>query len=72
MICSGLCLNPSSPHGSSSPDKAARKGQKQQVPQEEAAAEPLPAAPDTGAQAGKAQDEQSSDDDDDSSSDEER
>ncbi|NWR60283.1 SPB1 protein, partial [Bucorvus abyssinicus] len=53
-------------------DKAARKGEKQQVPQEDAPAEPRPAAADTGAQAGKAQDEESSDDDDDSSSDEER
>ncbi|NXT38672.1 SPB1 protein, partial [Pelecanoides urinatrix] len=50
-------------------DKATRKGQKKEVPQEEAPAEPPPAA-DTGPDAGKAQDEQSSDDD--SSSDEER
>ncbi|XP_074892329.1 pre-rRNA 2'-O-ribose RNA methyltransferase FTSJ3 [Buteo buteo] len=50
-------------------DKATRKGQKKNVPQEEAPAEPPPAA-DTGPDAGKAQDEQSSDDD--SSSDEER
>ncbi|NXJ53457.1 SPB1 protein, partial [Spizaetus tyrannus] len=50
-------------------DKATRKGQKKNVPQEEAPAEPPPAA-DTGPGAGKAQDEQSSDDD--SSSDEER
>uniref|UniRef100_A0A8B9RSF1 Pre-rRNA processing protein FTSJ3 n=1 Tax=Accipiter nisus TaxID=211598 RepID=A0A8B9RSF1_9AVES len=50
-------------------DKATRKGQKKNVPQEEAPAEPLPAA-DTGPDTGKAQDEQSSDDD--SSSDEER
>ncbi|XP_069642831.1 pre-rRNA 2'-O-ribose RNA methyltransferase FTSJ3 [Haliaeetus albicilla] len=50
-------------------DKATRKGQKKNVPQEEAPAEPQPAA-DTGPDAGKEQDEQSSDDD--SSSDEER
>lgn len=50
-------------------DKATRKGQKKNVPQEEAPAEPSPAA-DTGPDTGKAQDEQSSDDD--SSSDEER
>ncbi|NWZ54997.1 SPB1 protein, partial [Haliaeetus albicilla] len=50
-------------------DKATRKGQKKNVPQEEAPAEPPPAA-DTGPDAGKEQDEQSSDDD--SSSDEER
>lgn len=50
-------------------DKATRKGQKKNVPQEEAPAEPPPAA-DTGPDTGKAQDEQSSDDD--SSSDEER
>ncbi|XP_052641015.1 pre-rRNA 2'-O-ribose RNA methyltransferase FTSJ3 [Harpia harpyja] len=50
-------------------DKATRKGQKKNVPQEEAPAEP-PLAADTGPDAGKAQDEQSSDDD--SSSDEER
>ncbi|XP_009286151.1 PREDICTED: pre-rRNA processing protein FTSJ3 [Aptenodytes forsteri] len=49
-------------------DKGTRKGQKK-VPQEEAPAEPPPAA-DTGPDAGKAQNEQSSDDD--SSSDEER
>ncbi|KAM7082061.1 pre-rRNA 2'-O-ribose RNA methyltransferase FTSJ3 isoform 1-T3 [Ciconia maguari] len=50
-------------------DKATRKGQKKEVPQEEAPAEPPPAA-DAGPDAGKVQDEQSSDDD--SSSDEER
>ncbi|NXW19911.1 SPB1 protein, partial [Circaetus pectoralis] len=50
-------------------DKATRKGQKKNVPQEDAPAEPPPAA-DTGPDASKAQDEQSSDDD--SSSDEER
>ncbi|NXG91799.1 SPB1 protein, partial [Stercorarius parasiticus] len=50
-------------------DKATRKGQKKEVPPEEAPAEPPPAT-DTGPDAGKAQDEQSSDDD--SSSDEER
>uniref|UniRef100_A0A8D0FMR7 pre-rRNA processing protein FTSJ3 n=1 Tax=Strix occidentalis caurina TaxID=311401 RepID=A0A8D0FMR7_STROC len=60
-ICSGVSLNPFSPSGSCSPDKATRKGQKV-VPQEEAAAEPLPAA-DAGPDAGEAQDEQSSDDD---------
>ncbi|KAF1410586.1 pre-rRNA processing protein FTSJ3, partial [Spheniscus humboldti] len=49
-------------------DKGTRKGQKK-VPQEEAPAEPPPAA-DTGPDAGKAQNEQSSDDD--SSSDDER
>ncbi|NXE82174.1 SPB1 protein, partial [Cochlearius cochlearius] len=50
-------------------DKATRKGEKKVVPQEEAPAEPPPAA-DAGPDAGKAQDEQSSDDD--SSSDDER
>ncbi|XP_009876520.1 PREDICTED: pre-rRNA processing protein FTSJ3, partial [Apaloderma vittatum] len=50
-------------------DKATKKESKKKVPQEEAPAEPLPAA-DTGPDAGKVQDEQSSDDD--SSSDEER
>ncbi|NXX07479.1 SPB1 protein, partial [Larus smithsonianus] len=50
-------------------DKATRKGQKKEVPLEEAPAEPPPAT-DAGPDAGKAQDEQSSDDD--SSSDEER
>ncbi|XP_074018729.1 pre-rRNA 2'-O-ribose RNA methyltransferase FTSJ3 [Numenius arquata] len=50
-------------------DKATRKGQKKEVPQEAAPAEPPPAA-DTGPDAGKAQDEESSDDD--TSSDEER
>uniref|UniRef100_A0A8C0IB55 pre-rRNA processing protein FTSJ3 n=1 Tax=Bubo bubo TaxID=30461 RepID=A0A8C0IB55_BUBBB len=64
----GVCLNPFSPSGSCSPDKATRKGQKV-VPQKEAPAEPPPAA-DAGPDAGEAQDEQSSDDD--SSSDEER
>ncbi|NWT46859.1 SPB1 protein, partial [Chroicocephalus maculipennis] len=49
--------------------KATRKGQKKEVPPEEAPAEPPPAT-DAGPDAGKAQDEQSSDDD--SSSDEER
>ncbi|PKU34052.1 pre-rrna processing protein ftsj3 [Limosa lapponica baueri] len=50
-------------------DKATKKGQKKEVPQEAAPAEPPPAA-DTGPDAGKAQDEESSDDD--TSSDEER
>ncbi|NXX58956.1 SPB1 protein, partial [Scopus umbretta] len=50
-------------------DKATRKGQKKEVPQEEAPAEPPPAA-EREPDAGKAQDEQSSDDD--SSSDDER
>lgn len=68
-LCSGVCLDPFSPSGSCSPDKATRKGQKKEVPLEEAPAEPPPAT-DAGPDAGKAQDEQSSDDD--SSSDEER
>ncbi|NXJ84936.1 SPB1 protein, partial [Trogon melanurus] len=50
-------------------DKATKKAPKKKVSQEEAPAEPLPAA-DTGPDAAKVQDEQSSDDD--SSSDEER
>lgn len=68
MICSGVCVDPFSPSGSCSPDKATRKGQKK-VPPEEAPAEPPPAA-DTGPDADKVQDEESSDDD--SSSDDER
>ncbi|NXT22156.1 SPB1 protein, partial [Syrrhaptes paradoxus] len=50
-------------------DKATRKGQKKQIPEEEAPAEPPPAS-DSGPDTGKAQDEQSSDDD--SSSDDEK
>jgi len=69
MICSGVCLNPFSPSGSCSLDKTTGKGVKKKVPQEDAPAEPPPAA-DTAPDAGEAQGEQSSDDD--SSSDEER
>lgn len=58
------------PSGSCSPDKAARKGQKKTVvPQEEAPAEPPPAA-DVKPDADNVQDNQSSDDD--TSSDDER
>ncbi|NWU95680.1 SPB1 protein, partial [Upupa epops] len=51
-------------------DKATRKGQKEQIPQEDSSTEPPPATTDTGPNTGKAQDEESSDDD--SSSDDER